>query len=343
MSYRIRKQTAEQIVLQDNGGLIDFIIGFVIAAIGAGIVYLAWFDYQDTGELFTPVAMAVVGSCFFFPVFKTNRVTINANRKEIVKIKSWFCIVSQKEVVTNNSLSLLEMSGFTTGQVEAFFDPQEAVAHHYCLKFHSYPEWELVISDFSSMISIALFIERFFTTDIALVVQNRRHKFSAQGLLKSHKHTALPNDNIVREEGFQTLRIGGHHFLSIGFWVALLGILGCVLVPVIFILCFSEDVFTPYVPMFIQYLFAVLAVGTAIWFVMKKTMATRLQVINDRLVVKLGPFSKADFHFSEVVGVANVAENTYLITQDGAEKLAYQISTTNGYAIHSWLLPFLKK
>lgn len=40
MSYKIYKQTDEQIVLQDTGGVIDFVFGTVLAAIGAGIIYL---------------------------------------------------------------------------------------------------------------------------------------------------------------------------------------------------------------------------------------------------------------------------------------------------------------
>jgi uncharacterized membrane protein YeaQ/YmgE (transglycosylase-associated protein family) len=121
MSYKICKQTDERIVLQDTGGIIDFVFGIFLAAIGAGVIYLGWFGYQDSGELFMPLIVALVGSCFFFPVFKVNRLTIDATRKEIVKTKSWFGITSKKEIVTNRSLSLLEMSGFTTGEFEAFF------------------------------------------------------------------------------------------------------------------------------------------------------------------------------------------------------------------------------
>ncbi|WP_392341184.1 hypothetical protein [uncultured Shewanella sp.] len=124
MSYKIIKQTDEHIVLQDTGGIIDFIFGIVFASLGAGVIYLGWFGYQDTGEIFMPLIIALVGSCLFFPMFKRNRLTIDATRKEVVKTKSWFGITSNKEIVTNSGLSLLEMSGFITGEFNAFFDRQ---------------------------------------------------------------------------------------------------------------------------------------------------------------------------------------------------------------------------
>ncbi|QYK13551.1 hypothetical protein K0I63_03275 [Shewanella rhizosphaerae] len=57
MSYKIYRQTDEQIVL------------------------------QDTGEIFMPLIVVLVDSCLFFPVFKRNRLTIDAIRKEAVKTK----------------------------------------------------------------------------------------------------------------------------------------------------------------------------------------------------------------------------------------------------------------
>lgn len=75
MSYKICKQTDDCIVLQDTGGIIDFIFGIGMAAMGAGVIYLGWFGYQDTGEIFIPLILALVGSCLFFPMFKRNRLT----------------------------------------------------------------------------------------------------------------------------------------------------------------------------------------------------------------------------------------------------------------------------
>jgi len=69
------------------------------------------------------------------------------------------------------------MSGFTTGEFEAFFDSTERATHHYSLKLLSYHELQLAISNFSTMLNIVLFIEQHFDTDLALVVQHKRLKF----------------------------------------------------------------------------------------------------------------------------------------------------------------------
>ncbi|GIU45210.1 hypothetical protein TUM4438_18170 [Shewanella sairae] len=55
MGYKICKQTDERMVLQTTGGIIDFIFGIVMAAIGAVIMYLRWFNFQDTGEIIMSV------------------------------------------------------------------------------------------------------------------------------------------------------------------------------------------------------------------------------------------------------------------------------------------------
>ncbi|MFT5704391.1 MAG: hypothetical protein ACI8SK_000337 [Shewanella sp.] len=65
----------------------------------------------------------------------------------------------------------------------------------------SYLLWNLSMRGFSTMLDIALFIEQHFDTDLAMLVQHKRHKFSVKGLLKNHQKTPLPNDSIIKETG----------------------------------------------------------------------------------------------------------------------------------------------
>ncbi|QYK13548.1 hypothetical protein K0I63_03260 [Shewanella rhizosphaerae] len=342
MSYKIYKQTDEQIVLQDTGGVIDFVFGAVLAAIGAGIIYLGWFGYQDTGEIFMPLIVTLVGSCLFFPVFKRNRLTIDAVRKEVVKTKSWFGITAEKEIVTNNNLSLLEMSGFTSGKFAAFFDNKEAILHHYALKFYCHPEWHLTIRNLSTMINVVMFFEKHFDTDLALVIQDRRHKFSTKGLLRDHKPTALPNDDLVRESSFQQLTLGGMPASSLKFWLFAANTIGIAFFIVIFVLFFSESIFTPYVSMPIQYALSVLLIGFFSWIFFYRSSGVKLKIYNDKLIVKHGVFTRKTYKLSDVIGVVNMTRNTYLVTRLGAECLAFKLPTKHSYAIHSWLAPYLK-
>lgn len=342
MSYKICKQTDDCIVLQDTGGIIDFIFGIVLASLGAGVIYIGWFGYQDTGEIFMPLIIALVGCCFFFPMFKRNRLTIDAIRKEVVKTKSWFGITKEKEIVTNNNLSLLEMSGFITGEFNAFFDRQEIVRHHYALKFYSFPEWHITIRNVSTMINIVMFFEKHFDTDLALVVQHKRHKFSTKGLLKDHKPTALPTGDLVRESGFQQLTIGGMPFTSLRFWLFAMSTIGISFFMSIFILFFSESVFTPYVSLPVQYALSALLIGFFSWVFFYRAAGTKLRIYNDTLIVKHGVFNEKTYKRSDIIGVVNITRNTYLVTRLGAEWLAFRLPTEHSYAIHSWLMPYLK-
>ncbi|WP_394496807.1 hypothetical protein [Shewanella sp. ENK2] len=252
MSYKICKQTEERMVLQTTGGIIDFLFSAVMALIGAGVTYLSWFNYQDTGEIVMSFVFLLLGSCFFFPMFKINRLTIDAVNKELTKTKSWFGITTNKEIITNNGLSLLEMSGATSGEVNAFFDNQKQVSHHYRLKFYSYPEWNLSMRGFSTMLEVALFIERHLDTDLAMVVQHKRHKFSAKGLLKNHQKTPLPNDSIVKEMGFQQLTISAAKGGVIGQWIVAISIITWVVMTSVFLLYLSEMEGFTYIPFAVQ-------------------------------------------------------------------------------------------
>lgn len=342
MSYKILKQNDNRIVLQDTGGIIDFIFGIVLVVLGAGLIYFAWFGYQDTGELFLPVIITLVGSCFFFPAFKSNRLVIDAINKEIVKSKSWFVLTTNKEVITNHNLSLVEMTGDTSNELEAFFDPKEPVRHHYNLKFYSYPEWNLSISNFSTMLNIVLFIEQHFDADIALLVQHKRQAFSSQGLLNNHQKTPLPNDSKVRETAFQTLTIGGSLLDIAKYWIMSLGYISWSVATVTFILFFSDGLFTPYIPMPVQYALSALLVGFTLWLPTHNKSATRLIINNETLTVKHIPFGEKHYPLTDVIGVANIAKITFLMTKQGSETLACRIPTKYSYAIHSWLMDFIK-
>ncbi|WP_285163341.1 hypothetical protein [Shewanella goraebulensis] len=343
MSYKICKQTDERIVLQDTGGIIDFIFGNVLAALGSGLIYLGWFGYQDTGELLMPLIIALVGYCFFFPVFKVNRLVIDAVNKELTKTKSWFGITTNKEIITNNGLSLLEMSGFTSGEVEAFFDSNERANHHYSLKFYSYPEWNLLIRSFPTMLDIALFIEQHFDTDLALIVQHKRHKFSAIGLLKNHQKTTLPNDSTVKETGFQELRIAFTRGGIIRQWAIPISLILWAIMTSVFLLYLSALEGFTYIPVAVQYLTAFIFSSGISLLIINNCVPTRLKIDHGNLIVKTSLFGARKYPLSEVVGVVNVAKITYLITRKGSVQLAYKIPTKYSYAIHSWLLSFLNK
>ncbi|MDO6777244.1 hypothetical protein Q4591_18010 [Shewanella sp. 3_MG-2023] len=343
MSYKIIKQTDERIVLQDTGGIIDFIFGIVMASVGAGVMYLSWFNYQDTGEIVMSFVFLLLGSCFFFPMFKINRLVIDAVNKELTKTKSWFGITTNQEVVTNSSLSLLEMSGFTSGEVEAFFDNQKQVSHHYCLKFYSYPEWNLTMRGFSVMLDIALFIEQHFDTDLALVVQHKRHKFSAKGLMNNHQETPLPNDSMVKETGFQQLTISAAKGGVIGQRIVAISIITWAVMTSVFLLYLSEMEGFTYIPFAAQQLIAFIFVSGLSYISINSSVSTRLKIDHGNLIVKTSLIGVRKYPLSDVIGVVNLAKITYLITRQGGVSLAYKIPTKYSYAIHSWLLPFLKK
>ncbi|QFU24352.1 hypothetical protein FM038_020835 [Shewanella eurypsychrophilus] len=339
MSYKICKKTDGNIILQDTG----FIFGIVLASVGAGIMYLSWFNYQDTGEILISFVFLLLGSCFFFPMFKNNRLTIDAENKEVIKTKSWFGITTNKEVVTNRNLSLLEMSGFTSGEFEAFFDSTERTRHHYSLKFYSYPEWNLLIRSFSTMLDIMLFIEQHFDTDLALVIQHKRHKFSAKGLLKNHQKTPLPNDSTVKETGFQELRIASTRGGIIRQCAMPISLTLWAIMTSGFLLYLSALEGFTYIPVAVQYLTAFIFSSGISLLVINNFVPTRLKIDHGSLVVKNSLFGHAKYPLPEVIGVVNVAKITYLITHQGSEQLAYKIPTKYSYAIHSWLLPFLSK
>ncbi|GIU50414.1 hypothetical protein [Shewanella sp. KT0246] len=343
MSYKICKQTDDRIVLQDTGGFIDFIFGIVLVVLGSGVIYLGWFGYQDTGELLMPLIIALVGCCFFFPVFKVNRLIIDAVNKEIIKTKSWFGITTNKEVITNRSLSLLEMSGFTSGEVEAFFDSNERANHHYSLKFYSYPEWNLSMRSFPAMLDIALFIEQHFDTDLALVVQHKRHKFTAKGLLKNHQITPLPNDSTVKEVGFQEIRVASTRGGIIRQWAVPVSLSMWAIMTSGFLLYLSALEGFTYIPVALQYLLAFIFSFGISFLIIKNYVPNHLKIDHGNLIVKTSLFGARKYPLSEVIGVVNVAKITYLITRKGSEQLAYKIPTKYSYAIHSWLLSFLNK
>ncbi|WP_299570133.1 hypothetical protein [uncultured Shewanella sp.] len=342
MSYKICKQTEERIVLQDVGGIIDFIFSGVMALIGAGVMYLSWFNYQDTGEIFMSFVFLLLGSCFFFPMFKINRLTIDAVNKELTKTKSWFGITTNKEVITNRSLSLLEMSGFTSGEVEAFFDTNERANHHYSLKFYSYPEWNLSMRSFSSMLDIALFIGRYFDTDLAMVVQHKRHKFTAKGLLKNHQITPLPNDSTVKEVGFQEIRVASTRGGIIRQWAVPVSLSMWAIMTSGFLLYLSALEGFTYIPVALQYLLAFIFSFGISFLIIKNCVPNHLKIDHGNLIVKTSLFGARKYPLSEVIGVVNVAKITYLITRQGSEQLAYKIPTKYSYAIHSWLMSFIK-
>tara|TARA_R110001592_G_scaffold167040_1_gene402343 strand:+ start:6736 stop:7047 length:312 start_codon:yes stop_codon:yes gene_type:complete len=98
MGYKICKQTDEHIVLQTTGGIVDFIFGAVMGAIGAVIMSLGWFNYQDTGEIIMSLVFLLLGSCFLIPALKRNRVIVDVTNKQFVKTKSWFGITPIKKL-----------------------------------------------------------------------------------------------------------------------------------------------------------------------------------------------------------------------------------------------------
>ncbi|WP_350997755.1 hypothetical protein [Shewanella sp. TB7-MNA-CIBAN-0143] len=342
MGYKICKQTDEHIVLQTTGGIVDFIFGAVMGAIGAVIMSLGWFNYQDTGEIIMSLVFLLLGSCFLIPALKRNRVIVDVTNKQFVKTKSWFGITTNKEIITNNGLTLLEMSGATSGEVNAFFDNQKQVSHHYRLKFYSYPEWNLSMRGFSTMLDVALFIEQHFDADLAMVVQHKRHKFSTKGLLQNHQKTPLPNDSIVKETGFQQLTISAAKGGVIGQWIVAISIITWAVLTSVFLLYLSEMEGFTYIPFAVQQLIAFIIVSGLSYISINSSVSTRLKIDHGNLIVKTSLFGARKYPLSEVIGVVNVAKITYLITRKGSEQLAYKIPTKYSYAIHSWLMSFIK-
>ncbi|WP_445776738.1 hypothetical protein [Shewanella sp.] len=60
------------------------------------------------------------------------------------------------------------------------------------------------------------------------------------------------------------------------------------------------------------------------------------------MITKHGAFNEKTYKRSDIIGVVNITRNTYLVTRLGAEWLAFRLPTEYSYAIHSWLMPYLK-
>jgi hypothetical protein len=226
--------------------------------------------------------------------------------------------------------------------LKLFFDNKGAIQHHYSLKFYSYPEWHVTIRNVSTMINIVMFFEKHFDTDIALVIEHKRHKFTTKGLLENNKKTAIPTDGLVRESGFQQLTVGGMPFTSLRFWLFAVNTIGISFFIVIFILFFSESVFTPYVSLPVQYALSALLIGFFTWVFLYRASGAKLKINNDSLIVKHGVFKAKKYKRAEIIGAVHITRNTYLITESGAEWLAFKLPIEHSYAVHSWLMQYLK-
>ncbi|NKF49367.1 hypothetical protein G3R49_02070 [Shewanella sp. WXL01] len=343
MSYKICKQTDERIVLQDTGGIVDFIFGIVWAVLGLGLVYIAWFGYQDSGDLLMSIAIALVGCCFFFPVFKVNRLVIDAVNKEIIKTKSWFGIASEQETVTNGNLSMIEMSGFIYNELESVTEDSRQRRRYYFLRFYSYPEWELSMRDMPTMLNVALFIERHFDSGVAIKTEGTRHKFSALGLLKNYQKVDLPECSLVAETGFQQLGVGVGGVGRIKFWLSSLMSISWIVIALWLVL--YTDVLEgfdsiPVLPLQIAVLaFVTLLSGLSI----NASFPATLKIDHGHLIVKNSLLKARRYPLADVIGAVNFLDITFLLTKNGVERLAHNLPNQHSYAIHTWLLPFIKR
>jgi hypothetical protein len=127
------------------------------------------------------------------------------------------------------------------------------------------------------------------------------------------------------------------------FWLFAMSTIGISFFISIFILFFSESVFTPYVSLPVQYALSALLIGFFSWVFFYRAAGTKLRIYNDTLIVKHGVFNEKTYKRSDIIGVVNITRNTYLVTRLGAEWLAFRLPTEHSYAIHSWLMPYLKR
>lgn len=343
MSYKICKQTDERIVLQDTGGIVDFAFSIVWMGLGLGLVYIAWFGYQDTGELLMPIIIGLVGCCFFIPVFKVNRLVTDAVSKEVIKTKSWFGITSEQEIVTNGNLSMIEMSGFIYNELENVTENSRQHRRYYFLTFYSYPEWKLSMRDMPTMLNVALFIERHFDADIAIKTEGTRHQFSALGLLKNHQKVDLPDCSLVAETGFQQLGVGVGGVGRIKFWLSSIMSISWIVIA-LWVVLYSGvlEVFDniPALPLQI----AVLAFVALLSVLnINASFPTTLKIDHGHVIVKNSLFKARRYPLADVIGAVNFLDITFLLTKHGVERLAYKLPNQHSYAIHTWLLAFIKR
>ncbi|WP_394131457.1 hypothetical protein [Shewanella maritima] len=325
MSYKICKQTDECILLKDTGGIFDFLFSLFLAALGIGAFYLAWYGYQETDKLWVSVVIAMIGCCLFLPTFKVNRLVVDASNKQIIKTKSWFGVTSEKEVVTNSNLSMLEMSGFSYEKIEGLTEHSSLVRVHYLLTFFSKPEWQLLIRDLPTMLNVALFIERNFDANIAIKTEGTRHQFSALGLLKNYQKVDLPECSMVAETGFQQLGVDFGGFARFKFWLASLMSISWIFIALWLVLYTDvlEDIGSIPTPVLQVAVFVFVAVLSSLYI--NASFPATLKIDHGQLIVKNSLLKARRYPLADVIGAVNFLNITFLLTKHGVERLAYNL------------------
>lgn len=337
MSYSISKHTDDSLILTNTRGMAGILVSIFFVFFGLMLMTLAVGEWQESGEW--PVAMCLFGAAAFLPVFRFNKVVISAKSKDLVQTQSWFGVVFGSKHILNEQLSLIEISGLISGEFAHFLDPSEHVRHSYSLTFFSHPKLTLTIATFSDLLKTIAFFEAHFDTNIALLIGNNRHKFTPAGLMEKGKPTPLPQDGLVRQTGVAQLSVKGHPLVI---WMINIPILSVALLG-IWMLHFQEEMFRQvYIPPFYQYALSACLIALSLGFVAFIRGACLLTVENDMLTISKKGCRTKHFKLADVWGVSQVTNVTYLLTKNGAEKLAYKLPDKHNFAIHSWLTQFIR-
>jgi hypothetical protein len=340
MSFKIHKHTDDVLVLSSHHGLVDFLVRIIFLAFGGFIMSVGVTEFQETSELLWPLTLFLFGAGFFFPVFRSRKLIINAQASDITHSKSWFGVVTNKAHILNSQLPLIEISGLLDGEVLSFFDPSEPVTRRYYLTLFSHTKMRIQMSSFSQLLEVVAFFEDNFDTELAMVIDNHRHKFSTQGLMDNFKPTPLPKGNRVWESGLQQLSIGGQSRTSLGFWIVNSVIwawsLGCIA------LLHSQEkiLLAVLLPPIWQTLISLALLVFTVWFGIYLTGANKLTIANDTLTVTRAGLKTKQYKLSDVWGVAKVTRVTELLTRKGAVPLSSGLSREHSFAVHSWLAQF---
>ncbi|MBE3674046.1 hypothetical protein PPAR_a2156 [Pseudoalteromonas paragorgicola KMM 3548] len=305
--------------------------------LGAWLIYISVIGIYKTGEMVWSSIIIILGLVLCTPVLKVNKVILNAKNKNIVSTRSWFGFVTKKTHIINSQLSLVEVSGFATGEFEKFFDPENPVLEHFSMKFFSYPELTMNIATLSDILKSVAFLEAHFDTDLALVAGNRRHKLSIDGLkTKSTESADIPNDRYLKISNKVELIITAKPVTSPQFCSLLMLIWLFTLFTVWFLFNHADLVGAQYLTAVLQSALSVILIMIGGYLSTLVMGRKKFSVSNGDLIVKATGAKNKVIKLNDVWGAANVARRTYLLTKSGAICLGYNSPRKYSIAIHDW-------
>tara|TARA_B100001059_G_scaffold235105_1_gene279707 strand:+ start:16902 stop:17936 length:1035 start_codon:yes stop_codon:yes gene_type:complete len=344
MSYKLQKQSNEQLIFTDNGGVSGVIFHFLLMCLGAWLIYISVIDIYKTGELVWSSIIILLGLVLCTPVLKVNKVILSAKNKDIVSTRSWLGVVTKKKHIINSQLSLVEVSGFTTGEFEKFFDTEKPVLEHFSMKFFSYPELTMNMATLSDILKSVAFLEAHFDTDLALVAGNRRHKLSIDGLKTNSTESAdIPNDRYFKQSNSGELIITARPVTSPQFCSLIMLIWLFTLFTIWFLFNHAHLVGAQYLPAALQSVLSVVLIVLGGYFSTIIMGRKRFKVSNGDLIVKAIGAKNKVIKRDDVWGAAKVARRTYLLTKSGAICLGYNLPRKYSIAIHDWFAKSINK